>query len=83
MVINKQLKNGKNDGWMFCPSRHILQVKALQELIYDHIDLPSEVIPFLKGVRVGAGYAISLILTGKLDLTLLEIDTNQGSEDLK
>jgi len=51
----------------------------LEEILYDHIDLPSEVVPFIKGVRLGAGYAISMILTGKLDLTLLEIDPNQGS----
>ena len=48
----------------------------LQGLIYDHVDLPSEVMPFVKGVRLGAAYAISMILTGKLDLTLLEIETN-------
>ncbi|MCJ7776852.1 MAG: hypothetical protein MUP16_00840 [Sedimentisphaerales bacterium] len=48
----------------------------LQGLIYDHIDLPSEVTPFIKGMRLGAGYAISMILTGKLDLTLFEIETN-------
>jgi len=55
----------------------------LEEVIYDHIDLPSEVVPFIKGVRLGAGYAISMILTGKLDLTLLEIDPNQGSEQAR
>jgi len=48
----------------------------LQEIIYDHIDLPSEVMPFIKGMRLGAGYAISMIMTGKLDLTLFEIETN-------
>ena len=52
----------------------------LQELIYDHVDLSSEVMPFIKGVRLGAGYAIAMILTGKLDLTLFEIETNQGPE---
>jgi len=55
----------------------------LQELIYDHVDLPSEVTPFIKGVRFGAAYAISMILTGKLDLTLLEIETNQGPESVR
>jgi len=48
----------------------------LQGLIYDHIDLPSEVTPFIKGMRLGAAYAISMIMTGKLDLTLFEIETN-------
>ena len=56
----------------------------LQELIYDHVDLPSEVMPFIKGVRLGAAYAISMIMTGKLDLTLLEIETsNQGPEQAR
>ena len=55
----------------------------LEEILYDHIDLPSEVVPFIKGVRLGAGYAISMILTGKLDLTLLELDPNQGSEQAR
>ena len=55
----------------------------LQGLIYDHVDLPSEVMPFIKGVRLGAAYAISMILTGKLDLTLLEIETNQGPESVR
>ena len=52
----------------------------LQGLIYDHIDLPSEVMPFIKGVRLGAGYAITMILSGQLDLTLLEVDTNPEAE---
>ena len=52
----------------------------LQGLIYDHIDLPSEVGPFIKGVRLGAGYAITMILSGQLDLTLLEVDTNPEAE---
>ena len=52
----------------------------LQGLIYDHIDLPSEVMPFIKGVRLGAGYAITMILSGQLDLTLVEVDTNPDTE---
>ena len=55
----------------------------LQGLIDDHIDLPSEVMPFIKGVRLGAGYAITMILSGKLDLTLLEVDPNQGPEQAR
>ena len=55
----------------------------LEEVLYDHIDLPSEVVPFIKGVRLGTAYAISMILTGKLDLTLLESDPNQGPESAR
>ena len=57
-----------------------LLVGPLEEVLYDHIDLPSEAFPFIKGVRFGTAYAISMILTGQLDLTLLEIDPRKDLE---
>jgi len=71
-ALSKQLIE---DDWINGP---------LKEIIYDHIDLPSEAMPFIKGVQLGASYAISMIMTGKLDLTLLEFEnTNQGSEQAR
>lgn len=54
----------------------------LKEQVLDHINSPSEVAPFVKGLRLGAAYAITLIVTGKLDLTLLEIDKDPGEENM-
>ena len=57
-----------------------LLVGPLEEVLYDHIDLPSEAFPFIKGVRFGTAYAITMIVTGKLDLTLLEIDHQEDMD---
>ena len=44
----------------------------MSEVIDDLCETPEEVKPFIKGVKAGAAYALGLIVSGKLDLTVKE-----------
>jgi len=44
----------------------------LYDLMLDNVESVDEVKPFLKGVGIGTAYAIKMIISGKLDLTIIE-----------